>query len=352
MNLNAVNLKLQILNAKANPGQKLIDERCDAFVESGIDLFKKQVKPFVNFLNDINDYPTPGKLFDYYSKMKTGDLENRMLNLSFASEITGKLVVRDLELTPVKSYMDRVEVKAKLVPEMELIFDMSPEDAVAWLRDKGVDISEDWLDTIEILKKHCFTVAKVQSADILQEIQGELVRAMDEGITFNEWKKNIDVIFTNHGYYPQEGGAYRLDTVYRMNMQGSYMRGRWLEQLEVKEDFPWWEAVATLDNRTTDGCKGINGIVLPSDDDFWATNYPMRHFLCRLTVRSVSKWDRDKRGIKISDPNEKVMIDGEEMKIKDVKPAKGFDVLPDAIWKPDLSKYDPILKKKIEKDIE
>lgn len=216
-----------------------------------------------------------------------------------------------------------------LIKTFTLCFNKSPEDVVKFLESQGVKITWDWQEQLEAIKEKCFTVAKVSSADILELIKEFVDKAVAQGTTFNDFKKTLNAELINAGYGNREdGSAWRLNTIYRTNLQSAYMAGRFEKMKAVTDEFPYWEFVAVQDNRTTDTCKHINGVVLPANDGFWKTNYPPRHYLCRSRVRAVSADQLKSRGIEVSDSD----------KYKDVKPAKGFETSPGE-WKPDLSKY-------------
>ena len=230
--------------------------------------------------------------------------------------------------------MDDKTLKALLV-----CFKKSPEEAVAYLKSQGIEITWDWREALDKIKAHCFTVAKVSSADILQVFKDEIDAAIADGETFFEFKKRISPILDQKGYAKNgDIKPWRLETIYRTNLQTAYMAGRHSQMEEVKESFPYWEFVAISDNRTTDGCRGLNSIVLRSDDAFWSVNFPPRHFKCRSEARAVSQFALDKRGLKLTNPKD----------VEGIMPAEGFDNIPGQ-WQPDITKYSPDIKKQLDK---
>jgi SPP1 gp7 family putative phage head morphogenesis protein len=223
----------------------------------------------------------------------------------------------------------------KIIKAFAMCFNKSPEDVVEYLDKQGIKITWDWQEQLDAIKKHCFTVAKISSADILELIKSMIDKAVAEGKTFREFKRELFAELQLAGYGSREdGSAWRLDTIYRTNLQSAYMAGRYKQMMEVKEEFPYWEFVAVKDNRTTDGCNNLNGVLLPLDDAFWTTNYPPRHYRCRSRVRAVSEFQMQKRNISVSDSEQ----------YADVKPSKGFETNPGE-WQPDLSKYSTNVKK-------
>jgi SPP1 gp7 family putative phage head morphogenesis protein len=168
----------------------------------------------------------------------------------------------------------------------------------------------------------------------------ELNKSIKSGITYETFKSTIDTLLLDKGY--SGPGARRLDTIYRTNLQASYMAGRWQQMKEVTDDFPYWEFVAVADNRTTEGCRGLDGVILPVDAEFWKKNFPPRHYMCRSRTRAISEQMLSDRGRKPDDPK----------KFNDIEPAEGFDNSPADEWKPDLGKYAPDIRKDLKKVLE
>jgi len=226
-----------------------------------------------------------------------------------------------------------------IIAALSLSFIQSPEAALKYLKTQGVKITWDADKAIDAIKEHSFTVSKVANADVLQTILEELTKSMDEGKPYSEFKKELDTILEDKGYLRKDdGSAWRLNTIYRNNLQSAYMAGRFAEQMEVIDDFPWGEFVAVIDNRTTDGCEEVNGVIAPLSDPFWDTNYPQRHHHCRSRVVTRSDEYLKLNGKKVSNPKD----------YQDIKPAKGFDTKPGE-WVPDLTKYDTKIKRQLNK---
>lgn len=185
-------------------------------------------------------------------------------------------------------------MESKLINAFVMCFNKSPKEIVEYLDKQGIEITWDWEEQLEAIKKHCFTVAKVSSADILELIKSMVDKAVAEGKTFRDFKRELYAELVQAGYAQREdGSAWRLDNIYRTNLQSAYMAGRYYKMMDVKENFPYWEFVPIQDNRTTDGCSNLNGVILPADDSFWKTNYPPRHYRCfpkGTKIATVNGW--------------------------------------------------------------
>mgnify|MGYP000022180977 CR=1 FL=1 len=52
--------------------------------------------------------------------------------------------------------------------------------------------------------------------------------------------------------------------------------------------YPFWRYVATLDERTTQGCRALDGLTMPASDPRWVGFVPPRHWRCRAHVIAVA----------------------------------------------------------------
>jgi SPP1 gp7 family putative phage head morphogenesis protein len=222
-----------------------------------------------------------------------------------------------------------------VIQALTLCFDKAPEDAVNYLESQGIKITWDWREQLKSIEEHCFTVSKVSNTDILKMLLQELQTAMNEGTTIRDFERNTLRLLKEKGYGSKDdGSSWQLDLIYRQNLQDAYMRGRYKGQMDTVDEFPYWEVASVVDNRTTDICKNINGVILPASDPFWQSNYPPRHFRCRTRVRSVAREELVRRGLVLTNPKT----------VQGIKPAEGFDTDPSVWYQPDLTKYPPDLR--------
>ena len=227
---------------------------------------------------------------------------------------------------------------SKLISALKHCFTLPPEDAVKYMETQGFEISWDWKQQKKLISEHAFTVAKVTSADILQTFHEELTKSVKQGITYSDFKKNIKPMLAEKGWEKKpDGSAFRLDTIYRTNLQSAYMAGRYKEMKAVEKNFPYWQYIAIMDNRTRPSHAALNRKVVRSDDSFWDTNFTPRGYSCRCRTRALSESDIKSMGLKVSDG-------GDLMKYK---PDEGFDNSPADVWKPDTTKYVDRVKKQL-----
>jgi SPP1 gp7 family putative phage head morphogenesis protein len=180
---------------------------------------------------------------------------------------------------------------------------LPPREALRWFRRKGYAISSSWLDLAPEAHALAFTVARVALLDVLQELRRALDQAIAEGQTQRWFEQEVLGALQRLGWLPRatEPGItepWRLQTIFRTNLQSAYMAGRYLQQREMAQERPYWQYVAVLDSRTRPAHRALHGLVFRADDPFWNTHYPPNGFNCRCRVRALS--ERDVRGLKVS----------------------------------------------------
>lgn len=234
-------------------------------------------------------------------------------------------------------------------------FDLPPEKAIALLKSLGIDVTKtSFEEMMADATERSFVLAKVAQADILEDMRRELVRAMDEGLPFEEFKKSVRLKLERRGWGSGEEitkseeqdslmKPWRLEVIYRQNLQASMMAGRYLGQLEVADRRPYLMYDAIRDNRTTDLCSGLDGIVRRIDDAFWTIYYPPNHMLCRARATSMSQRELERLGLSVATDERTENIEA---------PAKGFDRSPNERFQPDFKKYSDGIKKQLRKALE
>lgn len=279
----------------------------------------------------------------------------------------------------------------KKQPDLKYAFRLPPEKAIAYFKSKGYAFSWDWQGTWQEAHAKAFTVAKVMRMDILQDIRGMVQKALDEGITFQQFKKELEPKLRAKGWWGKKllgdipagpdgkegvsskprleggrtvqlGSPHRLQTIFRANTQSAYMAGREKAMMENVDNRPFFQYVAILDRRTRPGHRILHGKVFRFDDPFWDTHTPPNGWRCRCRKRALSEGNLTKRGLTPESgkghlKNEMVKINnrGDERRVTVyTDPKTGLTMHPDpgwnynpgkADWNPDLSKYDPDIRK-------
>lgn len=216
-------------------------------------------------------------------------------------------------------------------------FDLPPEKAINKLKSLGVDTSGDFQSMLDKGDEFAFVISRVTNADLLQDVLGLLVNALEEKQSFADFRKGVNESLATRGWLTREGDGeklspWRIELIYRNNIQSALSAGRLQGQLNVKDKRPWLVYDALNDNRTTTECRDRDGIVRAVDDAFWTTNYPPNHHRCRANVYSASDRELERDGL--------VPTTDDDLE-KRPAPQPGWDKSPLEPYKPDATKYAP-----------
>jgi len=237
--------------------------------------------------------------------------------------------------------------------ELKALFKLSPSLAIKYFKNKTNTPSWDWYDIWENAHNKTFTVAKAMREDILNDIRTSVDKALSEGKTFEQFKKELKPTLQKKGWWGEQiivdskgnaekvqlGSIHRLKTIYSVNMQVSYQAGRYTSQIENADNRPYWEYIAVLDSKTRPEHAQLNGLVFRYDDPFWSSFYPPNGWRCRCRVNALSKKNIADKKIK---PESSAGNLSQEMKLVSKKTGE---------LKPVTVFIDPLTGKKISPDV-
>ena len=134
-----------------------------------------------------------------------------------------------------------------------------------------------------------FMVAGAMRADILADIGAAIDKAITQGTTLEEFRRDFRKIVAAKGWQISTAGqgtkggeAWRTRVIYRTNMATSYAAGR-MAQL-VKAGFPYWvyKHGASMEPRVQH--LAWDGLVLPPGHPFWASHAPPNGWGCSCYI--------------------------------------------------------------------
>ena len=189
---------------------------------------------------------------------------------------------------------------------MNLDFDLPMTEAVDfWQQKLQLSPSEFYALTDEA-KVLAFAVSGIAKGDELTTVYNALNKGLTEGISFEQWKQEAAAVFESRGWTGQK--AWRLDTIFRTNIQTAYNVGRYQQMQQVTATRPYWRYSAVNDSRTRPAHRAMHGRIFPQDHPIWNTWYPPNGFRCRCSVNSVSQDDLESNGwtVETKDPTGKL----------------------------------------------
>lgn len=179
-------------------------------------------------------------------------------------------------------------------PQLAFIFKRPFDEQVAFFRGKLGNLvpTATWRDLLRDQHDRGFMVAGAAKADLLADLAGAVDKAITEGETIQAFRARFRDIVRTHGWHgwtgegTKAGEAWRTRVIYETNLATSYSAGR-LAQLKQGE-YPYWmykhsDAV----QRPRPQHLAWDGLVLPSDHDFWKTHFPPNGWGCKCRVVGV-----------------------------------------------------------------
>ncbi|MGQ0621348.1 MAG: PBECR2 nuclease fold domain-containing protein [Panacagrimonas sp.] len=154
-----------------------------------------------------------------------------------------------------------------------------------------------WTDIWEGEHARAFVVAGAMKDELLIDFKTSIDKAISEGTTLENFRKDFDSIVTRHGWSYNGGRNWRTRVIYETNLRTSYQAARFKQMDEIKALRPFWEyRHSDLVQDPRPEHLAWDKLVLSADDPFWKTHYPPNGWGCQCTVFALSKRDLDAMG--------------------------------------------------------
>lgn len=203
------------------------------------------------------------------------------------------------------------------------------KEAIEFLRKKVNLPSRTWTDLWQGQHARAFVVAGAVKGQLVADFHEAVVRAIGEGLTIADFRKDFDKIVADHVWSYKGGRNWRSAVIFNTNMRTAYAAGKWEQAQRLKDRRPYLRYVAVQDERTRPEHLEWHGKVLSVDDPWWETHYPPNGWNCRCTVQQLSAADAERLGYEISDEAPPVDMETRSVNTPDgpvaVKVPKGID---------------------------
>lgn len=148
------------------------------------------------------------------------------------------------------------------------------EEAVSYF-DKKVPVTAGvFYDLADHYRALAFTVSGYTEAQIIKKFYDELLDALENGTTMEQFRQSMSGFLERQGY---EGlTPFQADNIFRTNIQTAYQAGHY-EQMtdpDVMRLRPYWQYDAVNDSHTRPSHLAMDGRVFPADSPVWDTWYP------------------------------------------------------------------------------
>lgn len=194
---------------------------------------------------------------------------------------------------------------------------LPPDEAIEFFRQKGFKITWDWRETLGAANNHVFQVAKSMSMGVLKDIRKMVDKALADGITFDQFRKELAPQLVRRGWWGskiidgkrvQLGSMHRLNTIYQTNTQSAYNAGRRDVQFRDAKRRPFLRLNEVLDGSTRASHRAVSGTIAAAGSKFWDRWYPPNGFNCRGRVQSLTQKQAEAAGgtskLPAGDPDE------------------------------------------------
>ncbi|MBI0530084.1 phage minor head protein [Sphingomonas sp. TX0522] len=187
-----------------------------------------------------------------------------------------------------------------------------PKEALDYFRKKGFAPSFAWQDVWQEEHGRAFTVAKAMSRDVLETIRGAVDRAIADGTTLDDFRKELTPTLQKLGWWGRQemadpltgevrdvqlGSPRRLRTIFEVNLRTAYQAGRWERIERQKGAFPFLRYVHSDASRNPRPQHvAWDGTIKPVDDPWWDTHYGPCGWGCKCTAVAYSRRQLDKNG--------------------------------------------------------
>jgi len=159
--------------------------------------------------------------------------------------------------------------------------------------------TDGWTDVYGHEHDWAFVVAGANRDSILEDLRAAIEKAIAEGATLEEFRRDFDRIVAEHGWDYKGSRNWRSRVIYETNLSSSYAAGRYV-QLQAA---PYWQ-YQHADWVTTPRPEHLawHGLVLARGDPWWNTHYPPNGWGCQCSVRGL--WSRDLRNMGKDGPDQ------------------------------------------------
>lgn len=206
------------------------------------------------------------------------------------------------------------------------------EASVFW-KDKVLVGPKDFTRLSKEAKIRAFAVSGIAKGDELTTVYRALQRAIEDGISFGDFKKQCRGIFERRGWTGKR--SWRVQNIFRTNIQTAYNAGQYKRQKEMADTFPYLQYSAINDRRTRPTHKAMDDKVFPVDHPFWDKWYPPNGFRCRCTTLSLTERQVKRMGLQVEskDPTNTPVeiadpVTGAKLHVQQLLPDPGFGYHP------------------------
>lgn len=176
------------------------------------------------------------------------------------------------------------------------------KEQVAFFKAKVKVPTQQWTDVYGFEHNKSFMVAGAAKAGLVTDFYTSILKAIEDGTTLHEFRKDFDHIVAKHGWSYNGGRSWRTRVIYETNLTQSYNAGREAQfadpDLQALRPYAMYKHGGSLDPREEH--LAWDGLVLPINDPWWDTHSPMNGWGCTCYKIALSERDLKRKGLKVS----------------------------------------------------
>ena len=180
---------------------------------------------------------------------------------------------------------------------------MIPQKALEYIKQKNLKPSFSYKDVWNEEHITSFTVAKVMQIDILKDMKDAVEKAIANGETLSQFKKNLLPTLYQKGWSGKQiikddktgedvevyiDAPHRLKTIYETNLRSAYMKGRFDRSYE-SDAHPYLMYRVGPSKVHRPEHLAFDGLILDKNDKFWLSHNPPNGWGCKCYTVAVSK---------------------------------------------------------------
>ncbi len=172
------------------------------------------------------------------------------------------------------------------------------DEAIEFFKDKVNIPTKRWDDLWQDMHARGFMVAGAMRDDLLTDFHTALSKALEQGTTLADFRKDFDNIVQSYGWNYQGGRNWRTRVIYNTNIRTAYQAGRYKQMTDpdVLQYRPYWRYRHGDSADPRPEHLAWDGLVLPADDPWFDIHWPPNGWGCQCFVEALSARDLERLG--------------------------------------------------------
>ena len=185
-------------------------------------------------------------------------------------------------------------------PKYKETFRLPFAEQIEFFKNKLNLPTDNYLDLEGAEHDYAFVVAGANRNDILADFRAAVDKAIIDGTTLDAFRKDFDNIVANYGWDYNGGRRWRSRIIYDTNLYSSYNAGRYEQHQSMADYRPYLQYVHRDGQKNPRPLhQGWDDLVLPIDDPFWQSHYPINAYGCHCGVISHSETSLKREGLSV-----------------------------------------------------